>query len=474
MTTVTRTLISAVAWGVTILTTVATVGCGNSGTTPEPETPEPETPEPVVTSVVVAPGTAELDFLGAAQQFTAEVRDAAGQAVQGASVTWSSSSPSVAVVNATGLATATGNGHTTIMAGVGSVSGGAQLTVSQKPASVVVATGHVVAEAGKQGPDPIVATVADGSGAPIAGMSYRWTTDRQSGWVFPSEGTTDAMGMIRASWVAGWPGDGLIRLMVDTMASLTREVNTTSTIPVSNPAGALNIRMNHQGRSAAYSIDITPLTEPPRTYYAAINWDGGYAGLQRAGSRYDRQLQFSVWDVPGVGGAEVIESGEGVICTGFGGEGTGRKCELNYPWSVGSTYRFEVTEREVNGGSAMTLHVTDIAARERRFVGTLWFARRTRMTGFTMFVEDFGHRSVHCLAQEVRSAAIRRSMALINNTWQALTQATLGRASRDSQNPGTPACANLDARSHSAGLEIVIGGENVRDPNGSLQLVVPN
>ena len=31
----------------------------------------------------------------------------------------------------------------------------------------------------------------------------------------------------------------------------------------------------------------------------------------------------------------------------------------------------------------MTLHVTDIAARERRFVGTLWFARRTRMTGFT-------------------------------------------------------------------------------------------
>ena len=128
--------------------------------------------------------------------------------------------------------------------------------------------------------------------------------------------------------------------------------------------------------------------EPPGTYYAAIQWDGGYTGLQRAGDRYDRQLQFSVWDAPGYGGAQLVERGEGVVCRTFGGEGTGQACELEYPWSVGSTYRFEVTEEEMNGGSAMNLHVTDLATDHRRFVGTLRFARRARMTSLHMFVED--------------------------------------------------------------------------------------
>ena len=91
-------------------------------------------------------------------------------------------------------------------------------------------------------------------------------------------------------------------------------------------------------------------------------------------------------------------------------------CELNYPWNVGSTYRFEVTEEEMNGGSAMTLHVTDLAAGSRRFVGTIRFARRAKMTSFAMFVEDFRRRAKHCLAKEVRSAAIRRPRALLDGS----------------------------------------------------------
>ena len=63
-------------------------------------------------------------------------------------------------------------------------------------------------------------------------------------------------------------------------------------------------------------------------------WDGGYAGLQRAGSRYDRQLQFSIWDTDGHD-AQVIEHARDVVCSPFGGEGTGQKCELHYPWRVG-------------------------------------------------------------------------------------------------------------------------------------------
>ena len=134
--------------------------------------------------------------------------------------------------------------------------------------------------------------------------------------------------------------------------------------------------------SAGYSIDMTPLTDPAGTYYAAINWDGGYTGLQSGGIPFDRQLQFSVWDAPGYGDAELIDNASDVLCTPFGNEGTGINCEMHYPWNVGSTYRFEVTEEEMNGGSAITLHVTDLASGHRRFVGTLRFARRANFTSF--------------------------------------------------------------------------------------------
>ena len=331
------------------------------------------------------------------------------------------------------------------------------------------------AEAGKQGRDTIYVTVTDAAGAPVADASYQWTTDRNSGWVFPAEGRTSADGRISATWVAGWPGNGLLSLSVENpVSALTTEIPTRSTGSANPPAGALYVHMNHDGTSAGYSIDITPLTDPQGTYYATIQWDGGYTGLQRAGSRYDRQLQFSMWNAPGFGDAQLVERGEGVVCRTFGGEGTGQACELEYPWSVGSTYRFEVTEQEMNGGSAMTLHVTDLAASQRRFVGTLRFARRARMHSLHMFVEDFWTRAEHCLAREVRSAAIRRAMILIDGEWQPITAGQLGKRSTDPWNPGTPACANLAGRAHASGLEVVIGGEEVSDPNGSIRVTIPN
>ena len=331
------------------------------------------------------------------------------------------------------------------------------------------------AEAGKQSPQILVATLSDATGDPIPDHDYSWTTDPHSGWVHPASGRTNHAGRIVARWVAGWPGEGVLSLNVaDSVSQTTKAIPVRSTESRNPPAGALAIWMNNADPSRGYSVDLTPLSEPPGTYYAAMNWDGGYAGLQRAGSRYDRQLQFSVWDVPGVGGAQVVKAGEGVLCTPFGGEGTGRKCELEYPWSVGTAYRFEVTEADMDGGSAMTLHVTDLAAGERRFVGTLRYARRARMTSFAMFVEDFWMADRHCLAREVRSAAIRRAMALIDGSWQPLTEGRLAPHTEDSQNPGTPPCANLAARDHAAGIEIVIGGETASDPNGPLQFTIPN
>ena len=43
----------------------------------------------------------------------------------------------------------------------------------------------------------------------------------------------------------------------------------------------------------------------------------------------------------------------------------------------------------------------------------------------------------------------------------------------DAGNPGTPGCANYDVRDHPAGLELRIGGTNVRDPHLPVRVTIP-
>ena len=58
--------------------------------------------------------------------------------MSGAAVTWTSSDASVAVVDASGLVTAAGNGTATITASAGAASGTAVVTVTQAASSVEV------------------------------------------------------------------------------------------------------------------------------------------------------------------------------------------------------------------------------------------------------------------------------------------------------------------------------------------------
>ena len=351
-----------------------------------------------------APAPIELSTLGETVQLIAEMSDQSGKVMAGLGISWETSDPTVATVNEAGLLTAVGNGTATITATTGSVSGMATVAVAQKIAAVALEpAGLSPTHAGTASVDTIVATALDSGGSPVVNASYRWSTDRHSGWVYPSEGTTNALGRLQATWVAGWPGEGTLSVTVENEVSrVTEELTTRSTTHGKPPAGAVYMWINNRNASAGYSIDMTPLTDPKGTYYAAIQWDGGYTGLQSGGTPFGRQLQFSVWNAPGYGDAELIANARDVLCTPFGGEGTGINCELHYPWNVGSTYRFEVTEEEMNGGSAITLHVSDLAAGHRRFVGTIRFARRAKFTSLGMFVEDFAVKAPHCCWRSVK------------------------------------------------------------------------
>ena len=121
----------------------------------------------------------------------------------------------------------------------------------------------------------------------------------------------------------------------------------------------------------------------------------------------------------------------------------------------------------------MTLHVTELATGDRRFVGTIRYVTRARLYSYGVVVEDFIGKAPTCLAQPVRSMAIRRSRASIDGAWHPITRGEVGRHGQDAKNPGTPPCANLATREHAAGLEMVMGGRTMSDPDAPRLVIIP-
>ncbi len=149
---------------------VSTPACGGDDGGIAPQPPDP----PRATVVGVTPATAELTALGATTQLAAEVRDQNGQVMGGASVTWSSGTPAVAGVDASGLVTAASEGTATITATAGSVSGTATVTVAQQASSVEVSSAADTMVAGDT--LRLTASATDANGHAVAGAVFEWAT----------------------------------------------------------------------------------------------------------------------------------------------------------------------------------------------------------------------------------------------------------------------------------------------------------
>ena len=128
-------------WGgvATLAGLLALLSCGDSTTEPPPPRPEPPRPEPPrPATLVVRPNSVEFGEIGETAQLTAEVRDQNGQTMTGVAVTWASSDPSIATVDATGLVRAVGEGGATITATAGSATGRAAVSVMDLDRGVLV------------------------------------------------------------------------------------------------------------------------------------------------------------------------------------------------------------------------------------------------------------------------------------------------------------------------------------------------
>ena len=128
-------------------------------------------------SVEVTPREVSLAALSDTAALTARVLDAQGNEIPGEAVSWSSSFPEVATVDAAGVVTAVVNGRATVTASASGATGRATVIVDQRVVSVDIDPGEVeLTSVGDTAALTLRAFDANGHEVPYAGdiMSFAW------------------------------------------------------------------------------------------------------------------------------------------------------------------------------------------------------------------------------------------------------------------------------------------------------------
>jgi Bacterial Ig-like domain (group 2). len=185
----------------TVLTGVALAltACGGTDSTAPGQQPVPPSITLTITTDPIASGTSA--------QASATITDGSGNTSPASGVTWSSSVPSVASVNASGLVTGSLVGLTTIQATSGGLTGYRSVTVKAgAPASVSIYSGdNQIGNHGSQLPDPDRVLVKDAAGNVVPGVAASYSVAIGGGVLgAPTSPSTDALGVaISGLWSLG-------------------------------------------------------------------------------------------------------------------------------------------------------------------------------------------------------------------------------------------------------------------------------
>uniref|UniRef100_A0A914WER7 Cas1p 10 TM acyl transferase domain-containing protein n=1 Tax=Plectus sambesii TaxID=2011161 RepID=A0A914WER7_9BILA len=130
-----------------------------------------------------------------------------------------------------------------------------------------------------------------------------------------------------------------------------------------------------------------------QTYFSLIQFSpGGYCGVQQRNSEDDKVAIFSVWHDDQLNQkVQLIEKGDKVEVTPFGGEGEGLKSIRPLNWKIGDQIEFEVTVTADKPQSGMFQIRCDVVFNGERF-HMATFARagaHPASNGFICFVEDY-------------------------------------------------------------------------------------
>jgi uncharacterized protein YjdB len=130
-------------------------------------------PEAPVASVTVSPDQLTL-LIGGTQQLMAITKDQAGNQLEGRTVTWATTDPSVSTVSSTGMVTGVDAGSTTITATSEEQSGSAAVTVMVPVASVTVSPSQLALLVGDS--EQLTAITRDQAGNQLDGRTVTWAS----------------------------------------------------------------------------------------------------------------------------------------------------------------------------------------------------------------------------------------------------------------------------------------------------------
>lgn len=171
---------------------------------PDNKPTEPAKPAPVLSSISV---TLSAGTVVAGQTVTASAAglDQFGASIATGAVTWSSSTPSIATVSASGLVTGVAAGSVQITGSAGGKSGSATLTVTVPPVigvTVTPASANLTVGQTQQ----LTATPRDAAGNVLNGRTVTWTTSDASRATVSANGLVTAVSAGTASIVATCEG----------------------------------------------------------------------------------------------------------------------------------------------------------------------------------------------------------------------------------------------------------------------------
>ena len=212
-------------------------------------------PPPVVARVALSPSSVSIEE-GGTQQFGATAYDSDNTMISGKTFTWTSSSTSVATVNASGLATGVDAGSTTITATVDGVSGTATLTVTESPpvvARVALSPSSVSIEEG--GTQQFGATAYDSDNTMISGKTFVWTSSSTSVATVNSSGLAtgvDAGSTTITATVDGVSGTATL--------TVTESPPVVARVAVSPSSVSIEEGGTHRFSATAYDSDNTMIS----------------------------------------------------------------------------------------------------------------------------------------------------------------------------------------------------------------------
>jgi uncharacterized protein YjdB len=199
-----------------------------------------------IASISLSPSALQLQ-VGGSQQLQATVRDAGGNLVSNAAVSWSSSNPGVASVSATGLASAVGAGSAVITATSSGVSSAASVSVANPPpaavSSVQVTFNSPSLMVGQS--TQAMATAYDSQGNVLAGRSVTWISSDVPLATVSSSGLVTAIASGSATIVAKI--DGIVGIA-------TLSINAPAALPVHSVQLSVAPSSIQTGQTASSSV----------------------------------------------------------------------------------------------------------------------------------------------------------------------------------------------------------------------------